>query len=262
MAPPSILIVGRGRLGSALSKRLVESGYKVTTTSSRRSVRFKKIPAEIVWFCVPDAEITRVASGFSSLDWRRKCSFHSSGVLTSDALVNLRDTGASCASVHPLMTFVAASVPDLTDVSFAIEGDAKAVRVARMIVRNLGGRTVAIKRQDKVAYHTFATMICPLLLSLLAASESVATLAGMPEREARRRMMPIIQQTLRNYEKLGPAGAFSGPIVRGDSQTVRAHLKVLSREPIAHMVYIALAKAALDYLPSANQRGLARLLRK
>ena len=68
------------------------------------------------------------------------------------------------------MTFVKRSVPDLAGVSFAIEGDETAVRVARQIVRNLGGRPVDIQRRDKVAYHAFATMICPLLVSLLAAS--------------------------------------------------------------------------------------------
>ena len=134
------------------------------------------------------------------------------------------------------MTFVKGSVPELTGVPFAIEGDAAAVRVARTVVRNLGGKPVAIRKQDKVAYHAFATMICPLLVSLLAASEKAAALAGMSAAESRRRMLPIIRQTLRNYEKLGPARAFSGPIVRGDVETIRAHLKALAKSPSAKKV--------------------------
>ncbi len=143
---------------------------------------------------------------------------------------------------------------------FAIEGDASAVRVARAIVRDLGGRAVAIKKQNKVAYHAFATMICPLLVSLLAASEKAAALAGMSAAESRRRMLPIIRQTLRNYEKLGPAAAFSGPLVRGDVETIRAHLKVLAKVPAAKNAYTALARAALDFLPDHNRREIAHLL--
>jgi predicted short-subunit dehydrogenase-like oxidoreductase (DUF2520 family) len=118
---------------------------------------------------------------------------------------------------------------------------------------------VTIEKQDKVAYHAFATMICPLLISLLAASEKAAALAGMSAAESRRRMLPIIRQTLRNYEKLGPAAAFSGPIVRGDVATVRAHLKALSKVPAAKNAYAALARVALDLLPNRNRRQISHL---
>jgi predicted short-subunit dehydrogenase-like oxidoreductase (DUF2520 family) len=140
-----------------------------------------------------------------------------------------------------------------------MEGDASAVRVARSIVRDLGGQAATIKKQDKVAYHAFATMICPLLVSLLAASEKTAALAGISVVDARRRMLPIIRQTLSNYEKLGPAAAFSGPIVRGDVETIQAHLNVLAKIPAAKNAYAALARAALDLLPNSNRRQVARL---
>lgn len=209
---------------------------------------------------MPDGEIVRVAKSFSKLQWQGKYAFHSSGVLSSDALSSLRDRGAKVASVHPLMTFVKGSVPELTGVPFAIEGDAAAVRVARRIVRDLGGRAVAIRKQDKVAYHAFATMICPLLVALMAASEKAAALAGLSAADARRRMLPIIRQTLLNYEKLGPAGAFSGPLARGDVGTIQAHMKALAKVPAAKNAYAALARATLDFLPNRNRRQIARML--
>ena len=131
---------------------------------------------------------------------------------------------------------------------------------AKKIARDLGAAPVAIRKKDKVAYHAFATMICPLLVSLLAASEKVAALGGIREREARRRMMPIIRQTLRNYEKLGPAGAFSGPIVRGDAETIREHLSVMKTIPAAKNAYATLAKAALEFLPNRNRKEMMRLV--
>jgi predicted short-subunit dehydrogenase-like oxidoreductase (DUF2520 family) len=256
----SIAIIGVGRLGTALARRLSEAGYKVSKINSRGSPRPKRLSADVVWFCVPDAEIAAVARSSSKIEWEGKFAFHSSGVLTSDVLAPLRRAGAQVASAHPLMTFVKGSVPELASVPFAIEGDPSAVRVARAIVRDLGGRTVAISKRAKVAYHAFATMICPLLVSLLAASEKAAALARIPRPEARRRMLPIIRQTLSNYEKLGPAAAFSGPIVRGDTATIRAHLTVLTRVPVAKSVYAGLAQAALKFLPNRNRRQIARIL--
>lgn len=260
MNRPSVAIIGLGRLGTALAQRLSEAGYKVSKIRSRRSPRVSQLRADVVWFCVPDAEIATVARSFSEVEWKGKVAFHSSGVLTSDVLAPLRRAGARFASVHPLMTFVKGSVPKLAGVPFAIEGDPSAVRVARAVIRDLGGRPVGISKQDKVAYHAFATMICPLLVSLLAASEKAAGLARLPKAEARRRMMPIVRQTLRNYEKLGAAGAFSGPIARGDVETIRAHLEVLTKAPSAKNAYMALGRAALDFLPNRNRGQIARLL--
>ncbi len=253
----SIAIVGAGRLGNALAQRLFEGGYQISKINSRKSPH--SVHADVVWFCVPDAAIAQVANTFSRIPWKAKFAFHSSGLLTTDVLANLRNAAARVASVHPLMTFVKGSVPDLAGVPFAIEGDPSAVRVARAIVKDLGGRPVSIRKQDKAAYHVFATMICPLLVSLLAASEKTAALAGISAADSRHRMLPIIYQTLRNYQKLGPAAAFSGPIVRGDVETIRAHLQVLAKAPSAKRAYVALARAALDFLPSRNRGKIVRL---
>lgn len=281
MKRPSIAIVGAGRLGTTLAQRLADAGYpiaEIVVGSRSRSLPAARklarrvgarvvttlttqLDADLIWFCVPDSEVTKVATSLAKRNWQGKIAFHSSGVLTSDALGSLKKMGADVASVHPLMTFVAGSTPDLRGVSFAIEGDLPAARAARKIVRALGGECVAIKNKDKAAYHAFATMICPLLVSLLAASQAAAASAGISSSKARRRMMPIIRQTLDNYFKFGPAAAFSGPIVRGDAETIRQHLRTLAKTPAAKDAYIALARAALEYLPSRNQKELQELLR-
>jgi predicted short-subunit dehydrogenase-like oxidoreductase (DUF2520 family) len=90
----------------------------------------------------------------------------------------------------------------------------------------------------------------------------VARAAGLSSAEARRKMMPILRQTLANYAKLGPAEAFSGPIVRGDAQVVRKHLSELKKIPGAGEVYAALARAALRYLPAGNRTELEKMLRR
>ena len=279
MKKPAIAIVGVGRLGSALAKQLHSAGYRISelVIGNKRSLRLAgrlarscgavaatlptaKLDAAIVWFCVPDAQIPAIAGSLAERNWKGKVALHSSGVLTSDALVGLREAGASVASVHPLMTFVRGSSPDLNNVPFAMEGDRTAVPMVKRLVRSLGGRAVTIRKQDKPAYHLFATMVCPLLISLLAASQHAAELAGISERDARRRMLPIVRQTLANYEHFGAAAAFTGPFVRGDVATVQLHLKAVTGDPILREAYCALARAALAYLPGRNAHQLRRLL--
>ena len=277
---PSIAIVGPGRLGTAIALSLARSGNRISEIISRQDreslaaarrlsrkvgahaahTRSARLDADVSWFCVPDSKIAEAAREHSDREWNGKIALHSSGVLTSDALELLRDRGASVASVHPLMTFVRSSVPDLSGVTFAVEGDPRAVRLARRIVRDLGGEMLLLRKQDKQAYHAFATMICPLLVSLLASTERVAGLAGIPRQQARRRMLPIIEQTLRNYARLGPAKAFTGPIVRGDLETIAVHLQTLTALPAAREAYVALAKAAIEYLPTRHRSKLVALV--
>jgi predicted short-subunit dehydrogenase-like oxidoreductase (DUF2520 family) len=220
------------------------------------------LSSDLVWFSVPDGEISRQAAELAESCWAGKIAFHSSGVLSSDILEPVRRSGAQVAAVHPLMTFVKSSLPDLRGVSFAIEGDQAAVRMAERIVRRLGGEPLRIAKGQKVAYHAFATMVCPLLVVWLQAAERTAALARIGAKEARRRMRPIVFETLANYWKLGPGGALSGPLVRGDTRTVECHLHLLESLPEVQHAYAALVQVALESLPAKNKPTLKALLRR
>ena len=160
-----------------------------------------------------------------------------------------------------MMTFVQGSRPALIGVPFAIEGDTAAVRVARRIVKDLGAKAYPIRKADKAAYHAWGTFASPLLTALLAATEQVAARAGVRGKAARSRILPILQQTLSNYAAVGGEDSFSGPLIRGDVQTVTRHLDVLREIPAAREVYVALARAALRYLPVKKREQLRKALR-
>src|SRR5580698_4806472 len=278
-AKPQIAIVGPGRLGSALAISLKRAGYDISEIVSRNNAGSKqrarslarrvgarvspgdnaRLDADIVWFCVPDREIASSSRQLASIvGWEEKTAFHSSGALASDELNALRRHGAAVASLHPMMTFVNGSIASLQGVPFAIEGDKAAVLVARRVVKNLGGEAFAIRKQQKAAYHARGSFASPLLVALLVTGEQLARKAGLSAVEARKKMLPIVKQTIANYEALGGAGASSGPIVRGDAEIVRKHLQVLRKIPEATAVYLALARAALRYLPSRNGAELKR----
>ncbi len=283
-AKPRVAIVGAGNFGSALALALRQAGYDIEAVIARargdslRGGSLKRaqklanlvgagvshdlsgVRAEWIWFCVPDAEIARAAKWLAKkIEWKGRVALHSSGALTSDKLTVLRRRGAAVVSVHPLMTFVRGSRPTLAGVSFAVEGDPAAVRAARRVVRELGGRAYSIRKKDKAAYHAWGTFASPLFTALLATTEQVAALAGVNRKAAKQRMIPILLQTLANYAAFGAAGGFSGPIVRGDADTVKRHLRVLRGTPAAE-VYAALARAALQYLPVKNKKSLRQIL--
>jgi predicted short-subunit dehydrogenase-like oxidoreductase (DUF2520 family) len=240
------------------------------------------LDAALLWLCVPDGAIRDMASNLAvhlasganankkyrfQKKWQKRIhnrvrfAFHSSGALSSRELGPLRKAGIAVASVHPLMTFVGGTHPDLAGVPFAIEGDAPATRVARQIVRNLAGESFSLPASRKAAYHAWATLTSPLFLAFLITLEEAARAAGFTRQDARRKSLPILRQTLANYSHLGPDRSFSGPLIRGDAQTVAKHLAVLEKHPGALEVYRTLARAALRGLSVKNRSELDRLLR-
>ena len=280
---PSVAIVGAGNLAAALAVSLHASGYSVDEVISRRDKksfqRASQLAAEVaaipstlvdarlragvIWFCVPDGAIAAAAQSLTlKTNWKAKIALHSSGALSSDELRVLRQRGAATASVHPLMTFVRGSRPSFLGVPFAIEGDRQASTVARSIVRDLGGLPYPIARTEKEAYHAWGMFVSPLFAALLIAAERVAEAAHVNRKEARSRAVPILRQTLENYARLGAPESFSGPIARGDVETVKKHLNVLKNISGARDVYIALARIALRDLPAKNRRELQKLFGK
>jgi predicted short-subunit dehydrogenase-like oxidoreductase (DUF2520 family) len=293
---PTIALVGAGNLAATLAVALRQAGYAIDSVIARdkgpalkRAARLAKrvgsravsmrrasISADIIWLCVPDAAISGVAELLAKnrdergkdsqgnvaqgKHWKGKVGLHSSGALSSDELASLRRRGAAVATVHPLMTFVKGSRASLVGVPFAMEGDAAAVRRARQIVNDLGGQPFSIRKRNKVAYHAWGTFASPLLTALLATSERVAAAAGIPANAARRRMLPIVTQTIANYVALGAAGGFSGPVVRGDVEVVKRHLHALRAVPEAREVYVALARAAVRYLPGKRRDAMRKAL--
>jgi predicted short-subunit dehydrogenase-like oxidoreductase (DUF2520 family) len=278
---PTVAILGPGRLGSSLAFALKSAGYSIREIISRNrassiksatalahkvgakasSLAKARLDADLLWLCVPDSQISPIAHQLAAkkLD-RPNFVFHSSGALTSDELDSLRQPGASVASVHPLMTFVRGASPSLENVPFALEGDREAIRTAQTIAHDLGGEPFLISAETKPLYHAWGAFLSPLLVAALITSEQVAHAAGLSTRHARKKMMPIIRQTLANYFALGPAGSFSGPLVRGDTHVLRRHLAHLKKLPEARAVYLALTSAALRHLPTRRRVELARIL--
>ena len=279
----TVSIVGPGNLGTALAANLTRIGHEIKFLVVRPTLRVPKettalarrvkanvvtlgetvLDADLLWITVPDDTLAAVAAQLApTRSWRGCTIFHSSGALTSEALSPLRRKGAKVASVHPGMTFVRKSTPRLAGVPFAVEGDAAAVRLARQIVRELGGTAYPITARNKVLYHAFGTFASPMVIALMTTLEQVGKAAGIKPSDLRTMAAPLLRQTLDNYLEHGAAAAFSGPLVRGDVMTVRRHLIALRKVPQARRVYLALANSVVRELPVKNRTEMKRELRQ
>ena len=280
---PSISLVGSGNLAQALGPALRAAGYRIRTVAFRRTapsrrratalakkLGAKAIPleqagaeAEITWVCHTDDALPETARLLARKPgWKEKIVIHSSGALTSDVLGALKRAGAYVASAHPLMTFVPGTRPRFKNIPLAVEGDALAITAVRKIASRLGAELFFIGKNSKVLYHALGSFSSPLLVATLATAERVGRAAGLSREQTRKMIGPIVEQTTRNYLQRSAAAAFSGPINRGDINTVRRHLRDLRKIPEAREVYRALVRSALRELPAKNARKLTALLQR
>lgn len=277
----TITLIGAGNLAQALGPALRKTGYRVDQVVARNNPESmrraralaRKVgatavqledaasTADVIWLCHTDDALASTAQLLARMPgWKNKIVLHSSGALTSDVLAPLKRAGAHTASLHPMMSFVAGTAPKMSEIPFAVEGDKKAIAAAKQIVGKLGAEVFQIKKPSKVLYHALGSFSSPLVVATLVTAERVGQAAGLTLPQTRKIMGPILQQTLSNYLQRGPAAAFSGPIKRGDLQTIRRHLKELEKVTLARDVYRALVRSALRDLPSKRKKELLALL--
>jgi len=279
--PKSITLIGAGNLAQALGPALKAAGYRIEVVAGRNraesqrrarllarrlgakwcSVEQVKPTSDVVWLLHTDDALATTAQTLARAgDWRGKVALHSSGALSSDVLQPLKKAGAQTASLHPMMTFVAGTSLEMSKVPFAVEGDRAALAAAKQIVRRLHAEIFPIRKSAKVLYHALGSFSSPMIVATLVTAERVGRAAGLSLPQTRKVMAAILQQTLKNYMERGPAAAFSGPIKRGDLETVRRHLRALKRVPEAGEIYRALVRSALRDLPSVRKKELLRLV--
>jgi predicted short-subunit dehydrogenase-like oxidoreductase (DUF2520 family) len=254
----SVTILGFGNWGSSLAHALAEANVPLHAASG-------PLTADILWLCVPDAAIaaaTRRLVKAHGAKLKGRIVVHSSGSRNVEVLKAAAGAGASVASVHPLMSFPTRKHVSLRGVPFGVEADAATRRTLNALIRRVGGQPFAVNGETKALYHAVSVFCSPLLVSHLVAAQQTAALAGFSPRQARKLMEHIVRATVDNVFRRGAENSFSGPIARGDGQTIRLHLQALEPHPMLAGVYRSLALYALGALPGPLKPQLRRLLRQ
>jgi predicted short-subunit dehydrogenase-like oxidoreductase (DUF2520 family) len=238
-------IAGAGRIGQALGRLLRERGQPVVAIASRSAARASEGAsfiggvdavsyaelagrAERIIIAVPDAAIAGIASVLAESGLRRGIVLHTCGALSPVTM-----DGVSSGVLHPLQTVAAPSqgLAGLLGIAFAIEGDAAAIEWAEEIVALLDGEPLRIPPGKKALYHAAAVMASNYIVGLVDAAVMLMGEAGVAEDRALRALAPLVRASAENALSLGPVKALTGPVERGDFETVANHLKALAEAP-------------------------------
>jgi predicted short-subunit dehydrogenase-like oxidoreductase (DUF2520 family) len=279
--PPIVAIVGAGRVGRLLGRRLRERGWRIgpVVTRSMRSARLARryigagtpqaslseafLASQLILIATPDRLIGETAAALARLgarqapdakgaagnEWLGKVVLHTSGALGSEVLAPLALCGAAVGSLHPLQTFSGQTAPSLAGCACAIEGSAAALRMARRVSRDLGCVPVLLPRRHKSAYHAAAALAAGHVLAVMEAAVRMLVAVGFTRKRAVHALLPLTRHTLANYERLGPRGAWTGPLSRDDFGVIGRHLQALQRFPREYReAYTALSRLGVNVL--------------
>jgi predicted short-subunit dehydrogenase-like oxidoreductase (DUF2520 family) len=182
-----------------------------------------------------------------------KLFFHTSGAHPASLLKPLDAKGARLGALHPLQTFpdIDSAIKVLPSTYIFIEGDESSIDTLRIIGKTLGFDVVRIEGEHKVLYHLSAVFVCNLLCALLYAGEEIMDKIGIEFKP----FLPIIKATLANIESKGPLMSLTGPVVRGDVETVLSHLEAMRDMELYEKAYRSLSLVALEMAKEREALG-------
>ncbi len=243
----SFAVIGGGKLGTAMGKQLVAAGYRITGVCCRTAASALRAAAvigtekavtepgeitrraELVLITTPDDAIAEtyksIAAGKGFAD--NATVLHCSGSLPSTILTAPGDAAIAKGSFHPLQSFAAIKISGnpFQGIIAAIEGDARALKMAAQLGEALGASCFTIRTDSKALYHAAAAVASNYLVTIADISFSFLESAGISRKDAIMILYPLIAGTLANIKTVGVPEALTGPISRGDVKTIGDHLE-------------------------------------
>lgn len=265
MGKEKVAIIGAGNVGSILAKAFYRHGYQLVGIASKTIVSAEKLAkqfdvmstskvaeitqhADVIVIATPDRYITQVVTeiaqdqGFQN----GQMVLHTAGGLSNEVLHLAAGFGAFTGCIHPLQSFAnrECNIEFLIDTYFALSGHEQVVKFGEKMVHDFGGKSFILGNEDRPLYHAAACIASNYLVSLLHWAMKSYEGIGLSPKQAREALLPLVQGTINNVQELGPIGALTGPVSRGDSNTIAAHLSVI-RGQDEQALYIALARHTL-----------------
>lgn len=266
MTKPSLGIIGPGTVGTALGRLAFEAGYLDLAIGGRDAAHAEgaaravgrgvlamsaaDAAARSQWLilAVRDGEIEALARELADRGCVRAGAsvLHCSGARSSLALEALRAVEAvGLASLHPLQTFpdVEGAVAKLPGSHAFAEGDARGLETCRVLAPDIGMRLSEIDTEAKPLYHASAVLACNDFTALMDAALESFEATGIDRETAWQALSPLVHATLANIDRLGPQAALTGPVRRGDPETLSLHVEAVeAAKPEVAPVYRALGR--------------------
>ena len=258
-------VVGAGRVGAVLAAALASAGHEIVAAAGESDASHRRIaellpgtanekPSAVARSCdmllltVPDDMLPNVVSVLSASGAIRPGQYvvHTSGRHGLAVLDAARAVGAHPVAMHPAMTFTGTAVDlgRLPGCVFGLTAGPDERAVAEGLVADLGGRAMWVPEEMRTLYHAGLAHGANHLVTLVTQAMELLAAAGADDPAGTLR--PLLTAALDNALDQGDA-ALTGPIVRGDVNTVRAHLADISANaPHTLASYVAMARASLD----------------
>jgi predicted short-subunit dehydrogenase-like oxidoreductase (DUF2520 family) len=288
----TVAIIGAGRVGGAIGRLLVRTGYTVTAVVCRTRVTAEQArsfigsgtamidpvraasSADVVFITTPDGSIKSVCDAIAIGGLRQRAVVvHMSGAQTVDLLDAAKKAGAYRAVIHPLQSIPSRELGErnIPGSYFRIEADPEAAQTARELVMALGGIELKMPKwssdtMSAALYHAGAVAVSNFFVVLVDFGLRYYQALGADRQEALKAVLPLIKGTLANIESAGIPDALTGPIMRGDIETVRGHMEAmrarapellsLYRELGRHTVTVAREKNSITPQRAAEIRKL------
>lgn len=242
--------IGAGKVGTSFGLFLNKKGIDISGFSSRKyssaeyssgltnskAYRDKKDlikDSDIIFITTNDDSIKKVADEISSSDLilDKKVICHMSGALDSTIFIKLKEKGATTASLHPMYSFsnVEQSSKQLHNANFSLEGNGGYLEKITRLLEKTSINFQQIETDKKTLYHASACIASNYLVSLLNTSVDMLKYVGFDEKKALAMLKPLVIQTINDTFEFGPQDALTGPISRGDVDTVYRHLEKLKK---------------------------------
>ena len=266
---PTTFVVGAGPVATALAGALRLGGVPVLGLWARRAAparaagstagvaAFSSAPpdilleTEVVILAVRDQVIPEVAQMLlgTGLVTKRHVLLHCAGASSANELLGeVAPKVRGIGTLHPLSAIADAKLAmrALKGTVFGVEGDAVGREVATTLVAALGGIVLDLDGTQMASYHAAAALASNYLVAALDAAAAVLGLAGIPQPDAVRALVPLAEGAIRNVAAKGTTGGLTGPVRRGDAATIQRHLDALRAQPELSEIYRALARRAVE----------------
>jgi predicted short-subunit dehydrogenase-like oxidoreductase (DUF2520 family) len=225
---------------------------------------FRLPRAGILFLAVPDDAVRDMAARIAEMDPPRELAVvHCSGALGLDAMSALGDN--QCGSFHPLQSFPEPREPSaFRGITVAVDATSPALeRRLRALARGVGAKPRHVGDNERVVYHAAAVFASNFVDVVVAEAVELLERIGWTEKESLDALMPLVDGAVSNIRRRGPVKALTGPIRRGDADTVSRHLAVMDKPDLYRMLALVALEiaqeAGLD--PAAAERTRRALTR-
>ena len=268
-------ILGTGRIAKTLGRALADAGEAVVAIAGRDIKRTQAAAAFVsdevvvvaqselpkhanrILIAIPDCAIDTAAAVLADSGMQDGIVLHTCGALGPEALHCLTDKGVACGVFHPLQTVPSAEVgiTSLTGITYGIAGSPAAQAWAGDLAKKLAGQALVIPTGATTLYHIAAVMASNAVVGVIDMARALLEVSGIERDRALPALQILAETSVRNAASLGTENALTGPIERGDVNTIESHLRALEDVPGNFTeLYLAVSHQLLNI---ARLRGLS-----